>query len=560
MPALSVAWFGAFLLVVPALIAPGTLYGRVVRDDTGAPVPHARIVAAKVGGSLSDYRAVVADATGGFHFIDLAPGRYRIYAEREGYLRGEYGRYPVSSSGTPVSVAAGQTSAAIVVTMTPTAAIAGHVDEDGHPAAHVWVRALKSRFVDGRRTCSVAAYAATDDRGEYRLFDLPPGRYVVSAIPQTRPRIENSEIVTPTVPSRANGNRSKVRMPLTADNVSAMTGRPGVYPAVYYPSTTEVERAAVLDITAGDVRSGIDFTVARGTVFHIRGRVTTTVASTSGIIVSAAPVVMSTNPAVPTRHLDAAGAFDLGGLLPGTYTVFAQTTTGPAQLFVSTPLQVVDHDVDGVSLVLQPGTRIAGHVSVDGVPGVGGRSMHVGLTRHVPPIWGYGIVPVQPDGAFAFSNVAPGDYDVRVLLPRADRSLWVEAERFDGASVLDSPIHVEPGRAVHDFDLVLNSATAALDALVLDDRQQPAAGVLVIAVPESGRRGRSDRYRWAVTDTTGRAHVDGLEPGEYTVFASTRLNADDWQDPNVLARHASEGHDVRLSDGGAARLTLRATP
>jgi hypothetical protein len=34
----------------------------------------------------------------------------------------------------------------------------------------VWVRALKPDYFDGRRSFGIAAWAQTDDRGEFRLF------------------------------------------------------------------------------------------------------------------------------------------------------------------------------------------------------------------------------------------------------------------------------------------------------------------------------------------------------------------------------------------------------
>src|SRR5574339_811756 len=97
------AWLA--LLFVALLQAPAgrlTLEGQVVALNTNTPVPRARIVVGKVGGALEDYRTAVADATGRFSFRDLTSGSYRVFTEKQGYLRGEHGRRLASGSGTPV--------------------------------------------------------------------------------------------------------------------------------------------------------------------------------------------------------------------------------------------------------------------------------------------------------------------------------------------------------------------------------------------------------------------------------------------------------------------------
>src|SRR5712692_8135084 len=55
------------------------------------------------------------------------------------------------------------------------------LDEFGDPAGDVQVAALRSEFARGRRHLRAAAQARTNDIREYRLFDLSPGQYYVSA-------------------------------------------------------------------------------------------------------------------------------------------------------------------------------------------------------------------------------------------------------------------------------------------------------------------------------------------------------------------------------------------
>ena len=60
--------------------------------------------------------------------------------------------------------------------------IAGTIsDEEGEPVAGVSVQAMSKVFNQGKSALQARGSAKTDDRGNYRLYDLPPGRYYVQA-------------------------------------------------------------------------------------------------------------------------------------------------------------------------------------------------------------------------------------------------------------------------------------------------------------------------------------------------------------------------------------------
>jgi len=66
--------------------------------------------------------------------------------------------------------------------MAPTGTITGQVlDADGQPMGHVSVMALEPLMQNGRRYLAIMEAGHTDERGEYRLFWLSPGRYYVAA-------------------------------------------------------------------------------------------------------------------------------------------------------------------------------------------------------------------------------------------------------------------------------------------------------------------------------------------------------------------------------------------
>src|SRR5205809_6605362 len=72
----------------------------------------------------------------------------------------------------------------VLLAMPPTGSIAGRVyDKNGEPLGNAEVMAMRQVYKDGRRTLTIVQTVATNDRGEYRLFWLAPGRYYVSAKP-----------------------------------------------------------------------------------------------------------------------------------------------------------------------------------------------------------------------------------------------------------------------------------------------------------------------------------------------------------------------------------------
>src|SRR5206468_3397974 len=120
-----------------------------------------------------------------FLFENVSPGNYRLIATSEGgYVPAEYGQCSPTGQGIGFEIAAGQKMTGIQLAMAPTGSISGRVyDRDGDPLENAQVMALRPVYKNGRRTLTIVQAVATDDRGEYRLFWLAPGRYYVSAKP-----------------------------------------------------------------------------------------------------------------------------------------------------------------------------------------------------------------------------------------------------------------------------------------------------------------------------------------------------------------------------------------
>src|SRR5262249_22713338 len=149
------------------------------------------------------------------------------------------------------------------LTMIASGAISGRVyDSAGEPAANIPVQAFKYSYADGQRTLTDVKGASTDDRGEYRLFWLPPGQYYIGAMPSGSGTFNT--IVLKTAGSKAQTFVADAHFGVILSNDRSGAEKLGEADVpVYYPGTAETQTAVPVEVRSGADISGVDFTLTR---------------------------------------------------------------------------------------------------------------------------------------------------------------------------------------------------------------------------------------------------------------------------------------------------------
>ena len=228
--ALATVILGAIVLTAQAQTArddpsaPGlqrrSINGRVLADDTGEPVPNARVTLMRPGPGAT----VLADRDGRFTLTTL-PGSVTVAASKPGFARNEVTTTP---AGQPIDIR-----------LPRGAAISGRiVDARGDPlvAASIGVEDAAKPLASGFSNAGAIASTFTDDRGEYRVGGLAAGTYLVG-------------VVTMGMPIRQT-------MPGGAIAVLPQPTR------TYYPGTETRNDGQALRLQPGEERSSTDFAVA----------------------------------------------------------------------------------------------------------------------------------------------------------------------------------------------------------------------------------------------------------------------------------------------------------
>ena len=110
--------FIAFLLLAGSASAQftGNLQGTV-EDPSGAAVPQAKVSLLNVATKAA--ATATTDATGGFRFLSLAPGSYKISVEAAGFARAEATVSLVTNQNLNVPISLKVGTGAETVTVTP---------------------------------------------------------------------------------------------------------------------------------------------------------------------------------------------------------------------------------------------------------------------------------------------------------------------------------------------------------------------------------------------------------------------------------------------------------
>ncbi|HUI81607.1 MAG TPA: carboxypeptidase-like regulatory domain-containing protein, partial [Bryobacteraceae bacterium] len=456
--AIAITLVGTVLPMPAQLPKTGSITGVVVDDKSSDPIPKA-IVIIRVREQEPGI-GTTAGADGKFTLRDVDPGTYTITVERDGY---------VSARGQTqtVQVQAGQTTSDIKWKLLRTGAISGRVlDPDGDPVFGVSI--MLSSTLPTKRGRAAASYTQTNDRGEYRAFHIAPGEYRLS------------------VTYRPGNGLVQVRMQPTEKSGAASGG--DAYPTLYYPGTPDIRQATLVKVEPGADLQGFDLHLLRMHAVRVRGHVAPA-AGTGPVplfqMVNLAPV---DSPAQSQEFLirDSKREFEFQGVLPGKYHLEMQGSgvNEMSRISARQTIEVGETDIDGIELIPTQLRNVSGKVIAPP-----GRKLPPGLvvvlqSRELGDRQGGGFAQLSADGAFTMQRVSSGDYDLILASTiNGDDDAYIDAIRMGDADALADGVHVGDAQPA-PIEVVLKPNGGAVECTVEDDKSEPAAGAMVLLVPD----------------------------------------------------------------------------
>ncbi len=175
--------------------------GVVVKSTTGEGIKRVTVQLFPSAQANQPY-STLTENNGYFIIRDIAPGRYVINASGNGYTQQASGKGKGNTQVSILDLTPGKNVSGIAFRLVPPGVIAGTVyDEDGDPVTLAQVKALRVAGSGAHRQVSEGGSGQTNDLGEYRIWGLQPGKYLVAATyqpPQTNPGQQTDEVYLPT--------------------------------------------------------------------------------------------------------------------------------------------------------------------------------------------------------------------------------------------------------------------------------------------------------------------------------------------------------------------------
>ena len=506
---------------VPLIVGqtkPGSVEGRVVNAVNGAPVKKARV-------TLRGPAMYVAatDSGGHFSFDGVQPASvYQLFAEGVGFTDPSGNWRPRQAD--VFGVKEGEHVTDKVIRFWPLGKIAGRVtDENGDP-----VRGVGVNIVDQTLNNLITA----DDRGEYRLFDLRPGRYYVftsqGELPSDPPGTMHS-----TIPDR-------------------------IYASSYYPGVDDPGQAGLVDLSPGTELNGIDFRVKKIRVYHVRGNVIGAGRPTE-IDLDRAKTSDLRSVRLPQVSARDDGRFDIRGVPPGSYcayATFAYVTAGneSQQTYAKQNVIVTDHDVEEMKLAMAPKVTLRGSVSLAG--GDNGIGKMQGTVR-LQPEESCGAhaasVRIDEDGTFILRNVVPGSYRISVQ----NGPGYLRTARLGDRELSKGKIEVPEGDSV--LTLALANDYGWVEGDVQTGAGDPDPSALLTICPKGDYF--CLHYDPSSSGTKPEGHfLEKLPPGDYEVFAFEDPSAAGERDPEFYRLLASQAQRVSVSPDMRSQVVVKVIP
>lgn len=507
--ALLFALLSALLSALPCAAQNATLAGQLTNLVTGAPIANAHVALS----SNSRKYGAFTDASGNFTFENVVPDSYELTAEHAGYR--------ALADGDGVKILPGVRPDALNLKLTPLGSIAGRIlDRDGEP--------MEGISVSVHRGFSTYPAAVTDEKGQFRLVELPPGKYRILA---------------------QKGNDASPPEIRTDGTVEVNYGN------AWYPGVLEAKSAAKVEVRPGSETEGIEIRMVAVPIVRVSGRIEGLPAGASDLDLSIA-------------HSNFAGGslfihgdrFEVWRLDPGHYRFSLSGSIGLSGTRFQTAAEdvdVADSNIDNLVLRVVPPVNITGRVDFeDARTKQKAPQPKVMLTDLDNEDGNTLTASPADDGSFRLENAAASRYRVRIA-----EGAYLKSMRLGQTDIEGTVLDLRRAGASAELSLLLSSTMGSIAGAVRDETGMPCkAWVALIPTdsqPESEDPGGSSfSFSFPATQTKddGAYAFAGIAPGSYKLIAAAKPIDIDPSDDD------EEGEEIEIRAGEKTSKDLTRRP
>jgi hypothetical protein len=512
----------------PALPSDCAADGTVVNSLTGQALPRANVTPSGTDGSSG----TSTDTEGKWRISNLTCGPTIFRAQKDGYLGGSPAVPAGGGAVKPVMLTSGSAAHDLKIELMPESVVTGKVlDDAGDPVAGAQVRAVLSIVQNGRRTTVNSNSGNTDSTGTYRLGGLTARRYFFCA------------------------TSGRVRYPVGG-------GSPSAYEESCFPGPVTGSTGSGQQIEGGQ-EVHADFTLNQVTGVHVRGTL-------GGMPQPASPGAAppNANPAltavVQMLRLDADGRdrnsqrvrngkFDFQNVTPGSYILMANLSVAGENLSAKAFIDVGAADLDGVSLLFQPGAPLSGTLRIDDVALPTGQppnnAVRPTVNVNLNPVGiGGGSGRIQWDSdhkSFSFPDVQAGKY--RINVNSAGAGYFVKSVRLHDHDVLNQDFTVDGPTG--PIEIAVSNDSGALQGKVADTDGNPAESRIVLQCGELP-------VLLGQSQNDGIVSMQSVPAGPCKAWAFDDGNNVEYADEDWMRRYAGTGVDVTIVSGSTTQVSL----
>jgi len=500
-------------------VAVGGTVRSWVNDD---PVVNAKVELRETSSEQHITLYTRTDRAGKFNFGRVPPAVYRVVVTKPGFLTSLSDDVQGPRYQRTIDVTSGHAANDVALRLMPEGVIAGKIFVNGLPVTNAVVSISRFVLTNGERKLNVVRRTYSNDLGDYRLFDLPPGRYYLTAM-----HFENE----------------------APDSRKKKDEAEGEVVSTFYPNTPIFSDASPIDLRSGTTLSSTNIDLYRARKWSVSGKVV--LAGSGGFETAPSVSLMPFESAlefVSTQNTaeinPKTGDFHLDNIMTGRYVLTVGTQIAGVQYSAAAPINVTEANVEGIVVNLTPTARVYGTVIVEkpGDCSLSELSIHArsrGMSGTAQTIQ----AAVDENSSFIFANLRPDRF--RIELQDVSDHCYLKSMSLGTTDVSSDDVPL--GQVDLPLVLTLSPKAGKIDGEVVDGSHQLVRSATIALLSEAPILQQAGEHSLKVrTDESGRFVFYGLAPGEYKLFA--------W---DTTQQQVGDLESLKLSDGSPLNVSVQ---